>query len=557
QVARALLILELQLQDEGEALSVSLAAATGEQQSGYCSLMLRQAVRRLRLICSDQLGAAHEQLTSLPPQSEHKERTDVLAQTAEAVARLGLLNDLLPALFDSDAAGGQASQLSRLAILLLRRELKRLPVTDCMPVGPLLQQLRAALQDLEAGTESHELLVRDCLNYSKQRQVLLQDRLVEAGSRSELSRCFRQELASGLDRLRSEWLALSAKQGLRYVCGWHCAWVSRLTTAALICADVPRQDLLEAWRRLLCWQFERSEPLRQHDLQLFVEGCAALEPDVSGTEAHGSGMIVEAGVLEVRLAAVLCVCEVSTVVPGQVPVSLAQNIRALLTACADIHACRDMPVSTLPGRRLLVELRLLTSGARALGVYRVEALSLALAEVHLMLARAGDMVLEPDRLELLAVAHSRLCSCLNCAAAHQEVPDCRELIATLYNWLDVGTTEVASRSRIEQMQATGIATGAEESDTACFQREAVGLVEAIDRRIAALVGPVATDSGIPACPQLLSLLHTLKGSARQFDCTAIADLCHGLEQRLLRMSGPKKSTERQVRPLSPELREYA
>src|SRR5690606_8226344 len=348
-----------------------------------------------------------------------------------------------------------------------------------------------------------------------------------------------------------------AKQGLRYVCGWHCAWVSRLTTAALICADVPRHDLLEAWRRLLCWQFEFSEPLRQHDLQLFAEVCAALEPDVSGTEAHGSGMIVEAGVLEVRLAAVLCVCEVSTVVPGQVPVSLAQNIRALLTACADIHACRDMPVSTLPGRRLLVELRLLTSGARALGVYRVEALGSALAEVHLMLAGAGDMVLEPDRLELLAAAHLRLCSCLNCAAAHQEVPDCRELIASLYNWLDTGIRELASRSRNAAVRAADRVPEAEQSLVACFQREAVALVEAIDHRIAVLAGPTATAAEIPACPQLLSLLHTLKGSALQFDCAVIADLCHGLEQLLLQSSRQEKSAvSRHASPASAELQGY-
>src|SRR5690606_18599934 len=159
-------------------------------------------------------------------------------------------------------------------------------------------------------------------------------------------------------------------------------WVSRLSTAALICADVPRYDLLEAWRTLLCWQFEHSEPLRLPDLQLFEEVCSALGSGVAGTGPGGpgmtlgmptgmpTGMAAGAEALEARLAASLCVRELgSGVVPEQVPVSLARNIRALLTAGAEVKADRGQPVA---GRHVLGGRRLLTDGARALRGGRIE-----------------------------------------------------------------------------------------------------------------------------------------------------------------------------------------
>ena len=537
QIARFLLTLQLQLEDGLEVSPVSSATLVG-QQTGYCALTLRQATRRLRSICAERLGVVLDPLESLAQQPTNDRRASVLSRIAEAVGRVRLLNAVAPAAFESGSAGARTRFLSQLTAIMVRRELTGLRFADSVdgqdPVEPvlarLLQQLRGSLQDGWAGSVTHDQLVKDCGIYSAQRRVLLQDRLVPAGRGSELFHCFLEELTAGLGRLRVEWSALSATQGLRYLSGWHCAWVSRLTTAALISGDVPRHNLLEAWRILLWWQFERSEPLRQPDLALFEEVCAALAPGSPET-----GMAADADGLEARLAIALCAREVSTEgVSGQVPVYLAQNIRALLTVCADIRACTDQTGSAVADGRLLVELRLLAAGARVLGVYRVEALSSALAEVHLMLARAGHKVLEPGRLDLLAEAHRLLCSCLNCAAAHQEVPDCRELIATLYGWLDSGITGLAHRSQDDLTQPAGIVCADEKSLADCFQREAVGLVEAIDRGIAALVGSAVAAPDLPSCPQLLSLLHTLKGSALQFDCTAIADLCHGLEQLLLR-----------------------
>src|SRR5690606_40159584 len=102
-------------------------------------------------------------------------------------------------------------------------------------------------------------------------------------------------------------------------------------------------------------------------------------------------------------------------------------------------------------------------------------------------------------------------------------------------------TGVATRSQNDLTQPAGIVPDAEASHAACFQREAVDLLEAIDHRIVTLAGSAAADSGIPACPQLLSLLHTLKGSALQFDCAVIAELCHGLEQLLLRKPAPDEA----------------
>ena len=568
QIARFLVTQELQLQEELAAPAPYASSASEDSRSGCCSVMSRGAARRLRTICCEALGAAHDQLALVHQQPAYESRVKALEQAAEAVGRLQLLTTLVPAVFGAGATGVGSDHLSRLAVLV-RRELGSLRpaayVAGLESVDLLLMRLlRHLVQSLEgrgAGMESCPKLMQDSINLGMQRQTLWQECVVDADSRCDLSRSFLEELSGSLTTLRAEWRALSAKQGLRYLCGWHCAWVSRLSTAALICADVPRYDLLEAWRTLLCWQFEHSEPLRLPDLQLFEEVCSALVSGVAGTGPGDPGMMptgmtAGAEALEARLAASLCVRELgSGVVPEQVPVSLARNIRALLTAGAEIRANREQPVA---GRHLLVELRLLTAGARALGVYRVEALSRALAEVHLMLAGAGDMVLEPDRLDLLAQAHSRLCNCLNCAAAHQEVPDCRELIARLYGWLDEGGTGVASQGRQGPVQTIGTVPDVAKSPIDSFQREAVALMETIDHRIAELTGAPAvdpeTDPEIPLCPQLLSLLHTLKGTALQFDCVAIADSCHRLEQLFLHKPGPEAAGLREATLASPELR---
>src|SRR5690606_13307990 len=150
-------------------------------------------------------------------------------------------------------------------------------------------------------------------------------------------------------------------------------------------------DLLSSLGLLLLWLFERSEPLHQQELALFMKVCDAALGRNAGTDFED---------LESRLAGALVVRELGAdsenairlqspgqasealaeIAASQVPVYLAQHIRRLLTACRDMEAGFRQPAFVGLNRQLLVELRMLATGARVLRVYRVEALSRVLAD---------------------------------------------------------------------------------------------------------------------------------------------------------------------------------
>lgn len=563
-IARLLIVLELQLEDEVDALANGYELQA-EQHTGYCQLSVRSAGRRLRSICAERIGEVLGQLDDRISDPVDKTREDILSVALAEAGCLRLLHAVLPGVFEPDARDGIPIQTSQIqAVIMVRRELASAQVADCdrsqsnalnEVLGRLFQRIRESLQGAASDTGLHDQLMEDCRLYNARRCSLLRSSYAVPEAVTELSTCFQSELGTGLSRLRQEWQLLSNVPGLRYLCGWHCAWVSRLTTAALICGEVALHDLLGALRSFVLWLFERSEPLRQVDLMLFDEVCAAAltaETD-AGFEA-----------LEVRLADARHAFELGAeggsgivslhtpgkeldgargvqteVALGHVPVYLAQNIRYLLTACEDIQVCARTEFAAL-NRRLLVELRMLVTGARVLRVYRVEALSSVLADVHQLLGRQQDETVDQSSAHLLTEAHMRLRHSLNCAAAHQEVPDSRDLIARLYQWLEApaGVPVCNDRTCGKTPSANQVSMTDEPALAACFQREAVELMERIEQRAMSLLPCEAPiDGDIAAqCPDLLSLLHTLKGNALQFDCPRMAELCHDFEQLLLRKS---------------------
>lgn len=189
---------------------------------------------------------------------------------------------------------------------------------------------------------------------------------------------------------------------------------------------------------------------------------------------------------------------------AQLALSLARGLEAL--PALELSQLLALPTAAAfapANRQLLIELRLLASGARNLQVQRIAALSEALAHVHEALAQsalapAAFLQATAGR-ALLEEAHAALRRGLNQAAARQETASCRPLLGALYDWLACHGEQAAGRPG--------------------FVQEARALLRQI-------LEPAAE-------PQRLHALHTLKGNAALYRCDALADLCHRSERALL------------------------
>ncbi len=189
---------------------------------------------------------------------------------------------------------------------------------------------------------------------------------------------------------------------------------------------------------------------------------------------------------------------------AQLALSLARGLEALpALQLSQLLALPTVAAFAPANRQLLMELRLLASGARNLQVQRIAALSEALARMHEALAQSGlapaEFLQATAGRALLEDAHAALRRGLNQAAARQETSPCRALLGALYDWLACHGEQAAGRPG--------------------FVQEARALLQQI-------LDP-ATE------PQRLHALHTLKGNAALYRCDVLAELCHRSERALL------------------------
>jgi HPt (histidine-containing phosphotransfer) domain-containing protein len=189
---------------------------------------------------------------------------------------------------------------------------------------------------------------------------------------------------------------------------------------------------------------------------------------------------------------------------AQLALSLARGLKVL--PALQLRQLLELPTADAfapANRSLLMELRLLASGARNLQVQRIAALSEALARMHEALAQSGlapaQFLQMSDGRALLEDAHAALRRGLNQAAARQETSSCRALLDALYDWLACHGEQAAGRPG--------------------FVREAQALLQQI-------LEPASE-------PQRLHALHTLKGNAALYRCDMLAELCHRSERALL------------------------
>ncbi len=383
-----------------------------------------------------------------------------------------------------------------------------------------------------------QTLMRDCRHFQRLQRAVWRRRLVaEYSPDAELRGVFWEELRQTLHVLDRH---LACPQG-----DTLCTVVARLSQNALVVGEVMLHEALEGLRQLLTVLLERQARVGAEQLAL-----------VESFRGHLRGCLCESPALEEEALASLqtrtneCATHLQShphadgsdvflesmpVAIAQLPVYLAQNIRELLSAAERLEACAAIGGNSRAdfaalNRMLIVELRMLAAGARALQVYRVARLSAVLAELHQALAvptiTNSDSRPDPDLLASLIDAHRLLRRGLNQAAARREVDNPRDVIAGLYRQLDQLQTPAPRRSETDWQP---------QHDTECyhdFRREAEELVESIEAHVGTLSSGV-TASASAVLQDILHALHTLKGNARLFACERLAAVCHRCESALL------------------------
>jgi len=223
----------------------------------------------------------------------------------------------------------------------------------------------------------------------------------------------------------------------------------------------------------------------------------------------------------------------------QLPVYLASNLRLLLRAPAVLAdpVALENDFGHL-NRKWLVELRMLTTGARALRVHRIAAISAALGDLHQSFSMA--QALPQSLLPLLLETHQVLRRSLNQAAAWQEVSYAGELVNALYHALENQSVSVYETSFMSA------------KDFAGFRAEAEELMEKIQSVFACSTWRIDSEPR----QTLFSCLHTLKGNARLFACDALASICHRCESFLLALPAAEAETASAVSE-APNVLNYA
>jgi len=224
---------------------------------------------------------------------------------------------------------------------------------------------------------------------------------------------------------------------------------------------------------------------------------------------------------------------------AKLPLYLATNIRALMAAEQELKTLFAAPhtlTQLLPSVIISIvnELPILITGAHALKVYRVEALSAVLLELYQQSGFSSQDSHVNSELEhcynrrwqiLLLRAHRSLKRMLNQAAAHQEVSSARTIIAALYHWLESrplhhgNGEQTIYRVEIEELLA------AIESAAASIERHYLNRARDGD-----------SEPG-PAAAALMRALHTLKGNAGLYNQEILARACHQAESFFSQFTG--------------------
>ncbi|MCB1665670.1 MAG: hypothetical protein KDI28_07795, partial [Pseudomonadales bacterium] len=234
---------------------------------------------------------------------------------------------------------------------------------------------------------------------------------------------------------------------------------SRLSVCALCLGQVALYEVLSSVHRLLLMAVERRLLLSTTYLRCLggllagvlrsIATQAGVTPGVPALAAHQMAAVrVLAARREPDEGAVPRdeVGDCAAPESRNLPVYLAAHLNRLVVAPEALSRNAHSPVNFLAhSRACLLELNLLSQGARALSVLRVADLAEGLAEVH-RAVQIEQVCPAADTVTLLCSAHQSLRTCLNHAAARQSVPDVRAVLFRLHTWLE-SAPPFAARSR--------------------------------------------------------------------------------------------------------------
>jgi HPt (histidine-containing phosphotransfer) domain-containing protein len=375
------------------------------------------------------------------------------------------------------------------------------------------------------------LAVQRCLRQQRPQVAghLAQQLLGSPASSSPLSapalaarwqRLLRQEHRASL-RVLQAWQAGAATQGPAPLLddGVTLA-VQRLALQSLLAGEPALHELLDVLGHCLTLSREL-----QHDARDCLPALGRVLPfgQTPARQWQRERVLHELLRWEVRL------CLQAGAGAAQLALSLARGLDVLPSLqLRQLLALPTAEAFATANRPLLLQLRLLASGARSLQVQRIAALSDALARVHEALAQSGvapaPFLQATAGRALLEEAHAALRRGLNQAAARQETASCRDVLSALYDWLACHGEQAAGRPG--------------------FVQEAQGLLQQI-------LHPASEQ-------QRLHALHTLKGNAALYRCETLAELCHRSERALLQAgagaSAPGVREPAAIAPLLARLR---
>ncbi len=357
---------------------------------------------------------------------------------------------------------------------------------------------------------------------SELRKYITTEFSLNDGSRSTLEKIDSENstLIANISQCLKAWRVCS---GIHYIGEAVCTAFYKLSMNLLFRRQLILFQAVASLHCIFTTAFERQSHADQN-VCVILEGLMSICCDIDRFFALSeNGQRQKLHALDVMIS---CTAASQAALEGSTTLSvyLASSIHELLIAPASVKDCLQKQENFHPlSRRLVLELRMLASGARALRVYRIERLSSVLAEVHQHLAGVADEDIDINALELLTNAHDCLRNGLNQAAARQEVGNPQEVIAGLYRWLEDNSRQPRGSDSLFLMD---------------FQREAEELMSRLETNATVfLSNDASVDRQVESRTALLQCLHTLKGSAGFFDCDRISTLCHRCETSLLDESG--------------------
>ena len=215
--------------------------------------------------------------------------------------------------------------------------------------------------------------------------------------------------------------------------------------------------------------------------------------------------------------------------PELVEIFLEEGFDIIERAGASLQRWIDDVDNSFEIEALQRDLHTLKGGARMADIREIGDLAHELEYLYEGLC-AGHYRASPTLFALLQTCHDRLAAMLDAVRAFRELPDGKDLIATIQRFRANPEEQLSMPSSVALKAAQDAAQDAAEAEILdIFVEEADELLEEME---SALGRWEATGDGVAPLADMMRVLHTLKGGARLAAQVRLGDMAHDLEQRL-------------------------